>query len=358
LHEEEVRTNIDFGEVKTSPDTFFVYVSFGVHSDSLLGRILGDKLMQLSPDLILGSTIGLIGAALYGLSVVVYRSQADGISPVATSAMKMWIALPFMATMTILLPGLGAAFLPLTAILLLSISVLFGAVVGDTIYLWSQERIGVSYAFPIAMSFPIITFFLTVGFLGEELILSRLLGAGLAVIGISLISIEQNRYQEPGEVPKKLDVLGILGAIVTALLYATGTTVLQVGIEGVDPIAGNLVRMTVGSIAFVPMVAVASFRGMKVPTRAATIRVVIAGFFGMAVGSLFYVTAVSMVGAAIMSVLASTAPLFAVPVSVFYLKEKLSALAVVGIAFTLSGVFMVILGDAMFQWLLPILGQL
>lgn len=144
--------------------------------------------MQVTPDLILGSVIGLIGAALYGLSVVAYRYQADGIRPVAISSIKMFVALPFMVIMTILLPGLGSAILPLTTILLLSISVIFGAVIGDTIYLWSQERIGVSYAFPIAMSFPIITFFLTVGFLGEPLILSRLAGAIIAVIGIILIS--------------------------------------------------------------------------------------------------------------------------------------------------------------------------
>ncbi|MFW9807492.1 MAG: DMT family transporter [Candidatus Thorarchaeota archaeon] len=300
--------------------------------------------MQLSPDLILGSTIGLIGAALYGFSVVVYRSQADEIDPITTSAIKMWVALPFMTIMTIFLPGLGAAFLPLSAVFLLSISVIFGAVIGDTVYLWSQHRIGVSYAFPIAMSFPIITFFLTVGFLDEPLILSRLAGAIIAVIGIILISNEQNRNQQNLDTPKKLDVLGILGAIATALLYAAGTVVLQVGIDGVDPIAGNLIRVVVGSIAFVPMMAVVSLGGMSRPTKKATIHVVIAGFFGMAVGSLLYVAAVAMVGAAIMSVLSSTAPLFAVPVSVLFLKEKLTSIAGLGILSTILGVFLVILG--------------
>jgi len=300
--------------------------------------------MQLSPDLILGSTIGLIGAALYGLSVVVYRSQADDISPVATSAIKMWVALPFMAIMTLLLPGLEEAFLPMSIVILLSTSVILGAVIGDTVYLWSQHRIGVSYAFPIAMSFPIITFFLTVFFLNEPLILSRLAGAIIAVMGIILISNEQNKDPEDADTTKKLDALGILGAIITALLYAIGTTVLQVGIEGVDPIAGNLIRMIAGSIAFVPMVAVAGLNGMKMPPRKATIRVIIAGFFGMAVGSLLYVTAVAMVGAAIMSVLASTAPLFAVPVSVLFLKEKVTSVAGIGIIATILGVFLVIIG--------------
>ena len=315
--------------------------------------------MQAASDLVIGVAAGFLGAALYALSVVVYRSQSDEIRPLAISSIKMWVAWPFMLVMTILVPGIAATFLPLTTIALLGTSVMFGAVVGDTVYLWSQERIGVSYAFPIAMSFPILTFFLTVAFLGEPLILSRLAGAVIAVIGVIMISNEQNRKKNDesvGEHRTRIDLLGIGAAILTMVLYATGTTLLQVAIEGVDPIAGNLVRVSFGSVAFVPMVVVARRRRMSLPTLRATKLVIIAGFFGMALGSLLYVTAVSYLGAAIMSVIASTAPLFAVPVSVFYLKEKLTRLAVVGIALTLVGVFMVILGDAFFLWFLTILG--
>ncbi len=300
--------------------------------------------MQITPDLILGSIIGIIGAALYGFSVVVYRSQAKEIRPVAVSAIKMWVALPFMTLMTLLLPGLGAAFLPSVTILLLATSVILGAVIGDTIYLWSQERIGVSYAFPISMSFPVITFFMTVGFLGEPFILSRLAGAIIAVIGVILISNEQNGNQITDDPNSKLDFLGLFGAILTAVLYAAGTTILQVGVEGVDPIAANLIRTFVGSITFIPMVAVARYKGMSIPTGRATKRVIIAGFFGMAVGSLFYVAAVAIVGAAIMSVIASTAPLFAIPVSVIVLKEKVTSVAGVGILATIVGVFLVVMG--------------
>lgn len=83
---------------------------------------------------------------------------------------------------------------------------------------------------------------------------------------------------------------------------------------------------------------------MKWPTRRATKRVIVAGFFGMALGSLLYVGAVSMIGATIMSVIASTAPLFAIPVSVFVLKEKVTPIALVGVALTLSGIALVVMG--------------
>ncbi|MBN2230032.1 MAG: DMT family transporter [Candidatus Thorarchaeota archaeon] len=300
--------------------------------------------MQVTPELLVGSLIGLLGSALYGFSVVVYRSQAHEIRPIAVSSIKMWVALPFMAVMVILLPGIDSIFLPLTTVVILGISVTLGAVIGDTIYLWSQERIGVSYAFPISMSFPIITYFLTVIFLGEPPILSRLAGAIIAVIGVVLLSNEQNNHPEEGDNHHRLDLWGIFGAIMTAILYAVGTTLLQVGIEGVDPVSGSFVRVFFGSIAFIPMFAIASSQGMKLPTRKAAIRVIIAGFFGMAVGSLLYVTAVASVGATIMSVISSTAPLFAIPVSVFFLKEKLTRITVIGIFATLVGVILVVVG--------------
>ena len=306
--------------------------------------------MQASPELVIGSLVGLLGAALYGLSVVVYRSQADEIHPIAVSSIKMFVALPFMALMVLLIPGINSIFLPLATIAILGISVTLGAVIGDTVYLWSQERIGVSYAFPIAMSFPIMTYFLTVIFLNEPPIISRLIGAIVAVIGVIFISNEQNRNQEQevttssNRLTKRLDLWGLAGALITAILYAVGTTMLQVGIEGVDVIGGSFVRIVIGSIAFTPMVAVARVKGMNWPTRKATKMVIIAGFFGMAVGSLLYVGAVAMVGAAIMSVLSSTAPLFAVPVSVLLLKEKLTPVAGIGILATIVGVVLVVVG--------------
>ena len=306
--------------------------------------------MQISPELIVGSLVGLLGAALYGLSVVVYRSQADDIHPIAVSSFKMWVALPFMALMVLLIPGINSVLLPFTTIAILGSSVILGAVIGDTVYLWSQHRIGVSYAFPIAMSFPIMTYFLTVVFLNEPPILSRLAGVIIAVIGVILISNEQNINQEQVENSdstisnKRLELWGIAGALITAVLYSTGTILLQVGIEGVDVIGGSFIRVAVGSVAFTPIVAVARVKGMNWPTRKATKLVIIAGFFGMAIGSLLYVAAVAMVGATIMSVLSSTAPLFAIPVSILMLKEKITPVALIGVALTLVGIVLVVMG--------------
>jgi len=306
--------------------------------------------MQVTPEIIIGSFIGLLSAACYGLSVVVYRSQSSEIRPIAASSIKMWVSLPFIVVMMILIPRINSIFIPSTQIAILGISVILGAVMGDTIYIWSQERIGVSYAFPIAMTYPIMTYFLAIAFLNEPPVLSRLAGAIIAVIGVILLSNEQNQSEESGEFNpsnnsiRKLDLWGIAAALTTATAYAVQTTLLQVGIEGVDVIGGSFIRIAIGSIAFTPVVAIARIRGMKWPTKRATKLVMIAGFFGMGVSSLFYVGSVSMTGAAISSVVGSTAPLFAIPVSVFILKEKVTRKASLGVILTLIGIVLVVLG--------------
>jgi drug/metabolite transporter (DMT)-like permease len=93
---------------------------------------------------------------------------------------------------------------------------------------------------------------------------------------------------------------------------------------------------------FIPIFIVASNRGMPRPTRRATKIVVVAGFFGMALGSVLYVTMVKYIGAAMGSVIGSTSPLFAVPVSMVFLKERPTRLALVGILIAISGVILVI----------------
>ncbi|TFG11173.1 DMT family transporter [Candidatus Thorarchaeota archaeon] len=300
--------------------------------------------MQLTPDAIIGIAAGLIGAALYALSVVIYRSKADDVRAIMVGAIKMWVALPLMAVLALVLFGSSAFSIPLETSILLALSISLGAVIGDTLYLISQERIGVSYALPIAMSFPILTHVFTIVFLGELFIPSRFLGAFVAVAGIVLLSREQARIDPDTELRGHFDALGILLAVLTSLLYAIGTTILQVGVTDVDPISGNFIRVLTGSILFIPMVILANRKGMPFPTKQTTRLIAIAGFFGMGIGSLLYVIAVKYVGAAVMSVISSSAPLFAVPVSVFYLKERITKWGIVGVTCTIIGVALVVLG--------------
>jgi len=299
--------------------------------------------MQVTPEMMIGLATGLLASAIFAVSVVVYRSQSDSIRPLAISSIKMWVALAFMTALVVLPIRSEPFYIPQEALAYLVVSVILGAVLGDYFYLTAQERIGVSYAFPIAMSFPIFTYLLAIAVGLEEPRLSRSVGILLAVIGVILISKEQGQ-DEDHSVKRKLDKVGVGLALLVAILYAAGAILLQVGVEDVSPIDGNFVRVAFGSVAFIPMFLVAKHRGMPTPPQRTIKIIAIAGLFGMGLGSLLYVSTVKIVGAAVTSVIGSLSPLFALPISMVFLKERITRVAMIGVAVTIAGVILVVLG--------------
>jgi DME family drug/metabolite transporter len=297
--------------------------------------------MQLAPELIIGSLIGLFTSFLWAISTVVYKSQSKETAPLAITALKMWGALAFMSLIVILPFRTLPFYIPYENILVLIASVTMGLVVGDMVYLTSQERIGVSYAFPIANIYPILTYVVAIFLVSEDIIISRLIGIIVAVIGVTLISREQSEKNKREGITK-FDAVGIGLAFLAAICWAFGTVFLQIGVTGIDPIDANFIRMLFGSIIFVPIFLGSIKLGMNLPSRRSTKIIIAAGFLGMTLGSLLYTYTVKLIGAPISALLGSTSPLFAVPISVIFLKEKFSSRSIAGALLTVTGVILVI----------------
>lgn len=292
-------------------------------------------------DILLGVTAGLLSSFFYAVSVIIYKSVAREIRPIAVSAIKMWLSLAFI-TVLVLLPFRTTPFsVPLESVIILGLAVTVGTVIGDTAYLVSQDRIGVSYAFPITSAYPITTYTLAFLFLGDQIIPSRIFGVVLAVVGIIIISRGQNSSSDSEEKHGSRAV-GISLAFLALIMYSMSTTLMQAGTIGVEAIDANFIRMLVGSIELAPAFAVARHLGMPLPSRRGVKVTIIAAFFGMALGSLLYLASIKYAGATIGAVLGSTSPLFGVPIAFAYLKERVSKVELVGIAATMAGVLLTV----------------
>jgi DME family drug/metabolite transporter len=298
--------------------------------------------MQLTPELLIGSMIGLFTSFLWAISTNIYQSQSKEATPLAITSLKMWAALAFMSVIVVLPFRTTTFYVPFDNLIYLIISVTIGLIAGDLVYLTSQEKIGVSYAFPIANIYPILTYIVAIFLVNEAIIISRFIGIIIAVIGVTIISREQAEKNEQDGVAK-FDAVGIGLAFLAALFWAFGTVFLQIGVTGIDPIDANFVRMLFGGMIFAPLFAGAVKFGMHTPARRAVKIIIAAGFLGMTIGSLLYTYTVQLIGAPIAALLGSTSPLFAVPISVFFLKEKFSFKSIIGVLFTVSGVILVIL---------------
>ncbi len=303
------------------------------------------NVMQAGSDLYLGLTLGIISSILFAVQSVLFKSQKDSISPTVSNTVKLWIGLAVIALVAMLpfRPPSGA--IPFDTVLVLAISVLFGAGLGDLAFFASQNRVGVSVAFPIVHTFPVFTYFFSMLFLGEQFYITRLVGIILAVLGVVYISKQENAGKEPDETSDKgLDMIGIGLAVLSSGMLAIATLLIQVGMTEIDPIDGQLIRMFYGSLMMVPIFILSRKHGDTLPTRNATKVIIIGSLFGFTFGSLLFVASIKYVGATITAVISTTAPLFALPLSSSHLKEHITSKVVVGTVIAVIGVALAVLG--------------
>ena len=303
---------------------------------------LSDGVLSTMSDLIVGTIIGLLSSASFALQNVIIGGQKDNVSALIANSIKMWIALPFMVVLVIVPWRIHEFLLPNSVLLPLVISILLGGAFGDGIYLSSQERIGVSRAFPIANTYPIITYLAALFMLGDVLRLTTIAGIVLAVLGVILVAREME-VDESEDTQQSRDWRGLVLALISSIMLAFATIFMDIGVAEIDPFDANLFRMAIGSIAMVPIFSV-SYRQRKKPLTGRTVKIVaVAGFFGMGLASLLYIASIKLVGATIGAVLGSTSPLFALPFSVFYLREKITWKGVLGTIATIAGIWLVLI---------------
>ena len=101
--------------------------------------------------------------------------------------------------------------------------------------------------------------------------------------------------------------------------------------------------MAFGSAIFIPILLGARKQGMPMPPSKSTRIIIIGGFLGMSLGTLFYTYSIALIGASVAALLGSTAPLFALPISIFFLKEKYTGKSLLGALLTVLGVVLVVM---------------
>jgi drug/metabolite transporter (DMT)-like permease len=249
-----------------------------------------------------------------------------------------------------------------------------GQAVGDTLYINALGRLGVTRSFPITNSaYPFITFVLAVLLLGEELTWTSPAGGALIVAGITWIVLEQRRGDDGSAI--RSDVLrGVAFAVLAAAAWATATVWLRGQQNGLDAISVAAIRIPAASLAVLatltlgaslsrasssqpapiqripepeealPPIAGASSDepGTPRPWRAFGV-VALAGLLGTGLGSLLFIYAVEDLGAAKTAFLTTSAPIFALPMGVLFLSERLTPRIALGTAVTVAGIWLVLL---------------
>lgn len=289
----------------------------------------------------IGPVVALLTALAWATGSVSIKPLSTRLDPFALNAPRALIAGVALVALSAA-TGRSVAYRDLTpATLGLMVgSMAIGGALGDSLYVLSMARIGLSRAYPIAATYPALTMLIGTLFLGEPLTAPVVAGLVLVVGGITLISRPHETDALPRGAPGRR--AGIVLALLASVCWAGSVVMLGAGIEGYDPVFVASVRVPALALMFWGVVAARRNWGtLRVLNARDWGTMCFGGLVGWGLGSLLFVVALSHLGATRTSILTSTSPLFAMPLCALLLKERLHRGVLVGTVLTVSGVALV-----------------
>lgn len=294
-------------------------------------------------------TIGILCAIaatiIFGITNVIYRKIDEEISVIDIVVTRIWVSLPIAYLFAVMSSGTIYFSLTPESLVPLAVSMILGIVIGDTMYFFSQERIGVGRAFPIVMSYPLAVYLLAAIFLGEPVIFQRILGAIIVVVGVVMVA--RAEYVDDDESysrwkPRDRNI-GLLFAFVTIVVWSFSDVIFQYGLIGVGAAEANFYRMLVASVIYIPIFLLSLRGGRSLPTRRISGIALVTGVFSIGISLIVYSYAIKYIGATITAVLISSAPVVTAPLSALYLQEDVNRYVGLGTILTIIGIVLVIL---------------
>ena len=294
----------------------------------------------------MGAAAALASSALWALSSVLLTSQAGRVKPLLMSGVRSFTASLVLVGLLIAFGGL-VQLKEMTVITGLSMagSGIMGQAIGDTLYINALGFLGVTRTFPITNSaYPFLTFVLAVLLLGEDVTWTLPIGGALIVGGITWIVLEQRAADAQSDIRVDL-ARGVLLAVLAAFFWSLATVWLRGQQGNLDAVAAASLRIPAASLAVMVTISLTtrsapSLRGLS-PTSVFVLTA--AGVLGTGVGSILFIYAVDDIGAARTAFLTTSAPVFALPMGVLFLSEKITPRVLLGTLVTIAGIWLVLL---------------
>jgi DME family drug/metabolite transporter len=295
----------------------------------------------------LGIAIALVQAVCWAGPTNVLRALSMRMNPFLINGLRGLVGWLFVFPVALLTVAGDVSLLTPLRLVYILVSVLLAGVLGDYLNLCSLRILGVGRAFPITSSQPVFTVLLSALLLGDTLDAKTLGGTALVLFGVYLVARPRRDViaidNTPPLAPRQL-LIGVLMALGTALATAGGTIVLALALsDGISPVMVNAVRLPVAVLVSLTMAG----RQGQLPSvrrldRQTLGLVLVAGVLGWAIGGTLYATAVQMIGPGKTALISSTSPIFAVPITLIFLKERPTRYTLIGTLITVVGIMLVV----------------
>jgi drug/metabolite transporter (DMT)-like permease len=282
----------------------------------------------------LGALCALGSAVAWALSSLLVRSLTHRFGTVAINAARTTLCALLIAAWLGAVEsfdGLGAV--SARSLVLLLVSIVTAIAIGDTIFFESTRLLGLGRAMTLSMGYPVVAAVLAALLLDERITVRVALGGLLTLGGLTLVVATR---ADEGSSPRSWR--GIMAAGGAALAWGVSVVALRIPLEEIDALTAQLVRLPLAAAILWMMPW--SWRDVPALVRGGRGVALRLGVLSVltALSSVMYVVSIKHAGVAVATVLSSTAPLFAVPLGVVFLGERLPPGALVGAGVAVVGV--------------------
>ena len=282
----------------------------------------------------LGALAALGSAIAWAVTSLLARSLMAELGSVGVNAVRSTIGGVILVVWVLVTAGAGAfTAISVSAWMFLALSIVVAIALGDTVFFESSRALGLARAMTISTTYPLGAAAIAAVFLGEPLTLPITLGALVTLAGLVLIVAPW--AERP---PEERFWFGVGTAAVASFAWALSTVLVKPPLAEMDAVTAQAVRLPLAS-AFLWILpwARGTSGALARSSRSARTQILVLGVI-TSVSSVMFVAGVKHAGVAVASVLSSTAPMFAIPLAVAFLGERLTARAVVGVAVTVGGI--------------------
>ena len=275
-----------------------------------------------------------LGAALaWSVTSLLARTLMTHYGSVTINAMRSGIAGALLVACVAVVDG-PAVLIAMsgTTFLVLVVSIVAAIGVGDTVFFESTRAIGLGRAMTIATTYPIGAAVLAAALYGERITTPIAAGTLLTLGGVALIVSMRTDAR-----PERL-WFGVGAAVVASIAWAVSTVMMKTPLHEIEPLTAQAIRLPLASaLLWLTPWARGAGTALRRAGRGPLVRMAVLSVI-TAASSVLFVASLKYAGVAIGSVLSSTAPLFALPLGVLFLGERVSAWTVLGALVAVAGI--------------------
>ncbi len=224
---------------------------------------------------------------------------------------------------------------PLWAVLSLWVAILIGMGIGDTCFFRSLDYMGLTMALSLSLANPLLTTLTGIVVFREPITVSRFVGIVLVLCGLGLIILGRDR---DGGRTSRADRRGLRLVLLAALSWALSATMVKPALEHLPVLAGTALRIpAAGLVLWLTPWTRGTMDEVRAIPRNELWRLAAVCVMNV-VGSALFTIAIRSGGVAIGNALASTAPLFAIPLEIGILKRRPSSREIGGAVLSVAGI--------------------